>query len=51
VTETKQFHKKIDEFINNSLNTSAAQYPRLVASFGLLLSACTSGILAPPTTY
>jgi hypothetical protein len=39
MTETKTVLQKIDEFINNSLNPSAALHPRLVASFGLPLSA------------
>jgi hypothetical protein len=40
MTEIKRFHSKIDEFINTSVNTSAALHPRLAASFGLRLSAC-----------
>jgi hypothetical protein len=37
MTEVKVFFDKIDEFINTSLNTSAALRPRHVALFGLLL--------------
>jgi hypothetical protein len=39
MTETKRLHSKMDEFINSSLNTSAALHPRLVAWFRLLLYA------------
>jgi hypothetical protein len=52
MAETKRFHRKLDEFINNSLKTSAVLHPR---QDSLHRSAfchvpATSWILAAPAT-
>jgi hypothetical protein len=38
--EALRVNREIDEFVNVSVNASAGLDPGLVASFGLLLSAC-----------